>query len=871
MPVSDLRRWLLQHPGFQRQTDALIRSAVAREFPKIELAQPLAEHDWPYLLLCGSAFARSDKTDEQRVALRIADTCLQLDGTSDEERSAAAIILDTMANRRTITLAAERHLIPEDIEKNLPLPLRADFIRREAEDSIVGVDGIRFSVNRFQTEFWQACREVIWVSASAPTSAGKSFLLRAWVRDVFQMKPTARVVFIVPTRALIQEVADAFGQDQEAGELSNVVLHTLPLETAFNPKSGHLFVFTQERLHILLGRQLDFTFDGLIVDEAHKVGDGHRGVLLEQIVHECVRRSTSSKVIFAAPHAENPEYLLRDAPEGVSTKPVDREVSTVSQNLLIASQKPGNPLVWNVDYRDGEKALQIGSVNLSFRPTSESKRLTAVAFALRCSSGNLVYANGQADAEKFALQIADAYVEAGVESLEENPRIIELIKLVQKTVHRQYRLVDALKQGVAFHYGNMPLLVRLEIEALFRLNILRFLVCTSTLMEGVNLPCKVIFMRGPKKGRGQDAHLTPSDFWNLAGRAGRWGTEFQGSIVCIDPLKPNVWPVGPPLRRIRQRIQGTTESSLTDTGGLLKYVEDGFPIAEGLQHPAYDYAASFLLSVLARGDTLQAVPTTARLPQDQRDRLAIALTREIENFDLPRELIFRNPRVLPRAMMELRAYFRGLAPEQFAEHVPVLPESDDANMRYHKILAFINERLRGNLAASGAGTDKRLWQLAFLTVDWMCGRPLSLLIRTRERISAGNEGMPNKLPALIRGVMADVEEYARFKIPRFLRCYLDVLVVHAREANLSELVQDLPDLELWLELGVSVKTALSLMELGLSRTSAVELFESMTNSEMSSTEVLEWLRGRDLQTLDLPEIMKDEIRRVLARHISLKT
>jgi len=866
MPAINLRQWLLEQPGFQHQIDALILSAVAREFPKIALHQTPGDHDWPYLLLCASALARSDKTDEQRVALRIADTCLQMEGTTVEQRTAAAVVLDTMANRRTISLATARNLIPSDLEADLPLPLRADFIRREMEDSIAGIDAKRFFVNRFQSEFWEACKVVAWVSASAPTSAGKSFLLRAWVRELFRANHTSRAVFVVPTRALIQEVANAFAEDQETGELKDVVLHTLPLEANSDPDAGHLFVFTQERLHILLGRQPELTFDALIVDEAHKVGDGHRGVLLEQVVHECVRRSSKSKVIFAAPHADNPSYLLRDAPEGVSVKPVDREVSTVSQNLLFASQKRGDPMIWNLDYRESEKSLPVGAVTLEFRPIPESKRLTSVAFALRCSSGNLVYANGQADAEKYAEQIADAYRESGEEPLETHPRIVELVKLVQKTVHRQYRLIHALKQGVAFHYGNMPLLVRLEIEELFRLNILRFLVCTSTLMEGVNLPCKVIFLRGPKKGRGDEAYLTAADFWNLAGRAGRWGTEFQGSIVCVDALNPKVWPVGPPVRRVRQKIQGSTETSLSDAGGLLTYIESGFPPSDGLKHPEYDYAASFLLSVLAHGERLETVPTTARLPEGERMRLTATLEAEIAAFELPRDLIFRNPGVLPRSMMELLAYFRGLTPEQFAEHIPVLPESDDAVERYNRILTFINDRLRGNIAAAGAGTVKRLWQLAYLTVDWMRGRPLSVLIRTRESISARANGGVQNLPALIRGVMSDVEEYARFKIPRFLRCYLGVMKEHAHAANLGELVQNLPDLELWLELGVSVKTALSLMELGLSRTSAVELLEAMTNTEMSPAEVLAWLRDRDLETLDLPGIMKDEIRRVLIRH-----
>ena len=72
------------------------------------------------------------------------------------------------------------------------------------------------------------------------------------------------------------------------------------------------------------------------------------------------------------------------------------------------------------------------------------------------------------------------------------------------------------------------------------------LVCTSTLIEGVNLSCQTIVLRGPRKGIGHpmEAH----DFWNLAGRAGRWGDEFQGNIICIDPQNAQAWPDGVPER-----------------------------------------------------------------------------------------------------------------------------------------------------------------------------------------------------------------------------------------------------------------------------------------------------------------------------------
>ena len=91
MSLSTLRRWLLEQPSFEKRMDEVIRAGVLDEFPAIVPQSAVLEHDWPKLLLCGSALARSEIADEQRVALRIADTCLKLKSTSNEERAAAAV------------------------------------------------------------------------------------------------------------------------------------------------------------------------------------------------------------------------------------------------------------------------------------------------------------------------------------------------------------------------------------------------------------------------------------------------------------------------------------------------------------------------------------------------------------------------------------------------------------------------------------------------------------------------------------------------------------------------------------------------------------------------------------------------------------
>jgi hypothetical protein len=113
---------------------------------------------------------------------------------------------------------------------------------------------------------------------------------------------------------------------------------------------------------------------------------------------------------------------------------------------------------------------------------------------------------------------------------------------------------------------------------------------------------------------------------------------------------------------------------------------------------------------------------------------------------------------------------------------------------------------------------------------------------------------------VIRSVLDDVEQIARFEAPKYLACYLDVLRLHLRQQG-TPLVEiaDLPDISLMLELGVSRPTEVSLMSLGLSRTSAIALSEFIIDDALTPAQCLQWLGARDLETLDLPVLVRREI------------
>jgi hypothetical protein len=395
----------------------------------------------------------------------------------------------------------------------------------------------------------------------------------------------------------------------------------------------------------------------------------------------------------------------------------------------------------------------------------------------------------------------------------------------------------------------MPLLVRAEIERLFRDGALRYLVCTSTLLEGVNLPCRNLFVRGPKKGRGNP--MTPADFWNLAGRAGRWGKEFQGNIVCVDAQRAEIWPQ-PPVRREREPLSRVTDVVLDEPSRLDSYIANGAPAEQARADPLLESMFSYLAARVAQGRSLDGL---GMLSPEQASQLEATVRASLAIVEVDYSLVGRHAVIGPLAMQRLLDYFRHV------DHRLVtltLPESADAASSYAAALELCDRILGADF-----GGAKRQFALGILITDWMRGLPLAVMIMNRLRYLQG-AGREYKLPNVIREVMADIEQYARFHAPKFLACYRDVLAVHLREIGQPEDADQLPDVAMMLELGVSRETEVSLMALGLSRTTAVALSEFITADALTPLQALAWLREAGTVTFQLPVIVQREIDALLA-------
>ena len=93
--------------------------------------------------------------------------------------------------------------------------------------------------------------------------------------------------------------------------------------------------------------------------------------------------------------------------------------------------------------------------------------------------------------------------------------------------------------------------------------------------------------------------------------------------------------------------------------------------------------------------------------------------------------------------------------------------------------------------------------------------------------------------------------------------YLEVLYEVLKENGRKDILNNLSDIGLKIEMGVSNKTLLALTSLGISRSSAVLIFEFMLSGDLWIEEVVSWLREQDYDMFELPRAVKDEIKLVL--------
>lgn len=822
----------------------LLKSDVERHLPgrtNKEMTY-VADNIAGKLIAAASRLAFAPGVEERTIAYEIVTRVVEGQETKSVDIiMAAEHVLARLGNFPGRELLRRRYSISEQDQRFSLLDL--EDVAREAENSVEGSTRV---LTDFQHDLYDAMSESRSVSVSAPTSAGKSFVLTLDIIRRIKADPKASIVYVVPTRALIRQVMLRVIKDLHAADMTDVAVRCVPLPADRDTiKNGIVYVLTQERLMSLLHSD-----DGepwvttLLIDEAQGIRDDSRGILLQSAIDAVLARFPNVELYFASPLSKNPEYLLELFGRTQESRHFIEEHSPVSQNRILVSEVEGVSKAARFELLADDGRIDLGERQFD-HPFSGPKFQRLANFAKAVTpddSCTIIYADKSAYTER----IASALLTGSSEPAELDREIKEFIDFLSEHIHADYPLIKVLKHRVAFHYGPMPAIVRSRVEDLFEAGKLRFICCTSTLLQGVNLPARDIVIENPHRGK---KPMERSDFQNLAGRAGRLLQEFHGNVWC---LRPGEWEVKSFEGDRLQVISAAFENTLHDGGALIQKIMEG-KVARGSEQLAGAALGKLFSEFIKPG---KSILDSRYCNEGNFLTLSqtVAACQTIK-VTLPTGVFSRNATILPMRLQDLYEFLKGQS--DITQFMPILPHLTGS---YHRLL-LIFETVERHLEAV---THMSYKYHALIASQWIHGMPLKQMIEEKIAYEKKLEQFES-VGKSIRELTDTIESDLRYRYVKHLKAYNDVLAVVLMDTGHADLVDKLYPLHLYLECGASAPVALNLISLGLSRTTALLLNRKglAFPDDPTPEDCLNVLRNTNINSLGLPGLCLRELRDLL--------
>lgn len=330
------------------------------------------------------------------------------------------------------------------------------------------------------------------VVASAPTSFGKSLI----IDEIVASRRYTNVVVIQPTLALLDETRKRF---KKFDEHYHVVLSTSQLPSE---EKGNLFLFTAER--VVEYREFPH-IEFFVIDEFYKLSldrEDDRAITLNQAFYKLLKYTKHF-------------YLLG---------PSIRSVPTQAES--------GIPYHWFPSQFATVATEEIALAESLKKDTDEKRELLFKKLA-ELKEPTIIYCAAPGGASTLAKEFGNWTEQNGVEIREPTEEVKAMREWISDNISPRWCLNELLKKGIAFHHGALPRHLGSAIVDAFNDDdgSVRYLFCTSTLIEGVNTTAKNIILYDKKKGLRAIDYF---DFRNIAGRSGRMLKHFIGRVYKFE-------------------------------------------------------------------------------------------------------------------------------------------------------------------------------------------------------------------------------------------------------------------------------------------------------------------------------------------------
>lgn len=392
------------------------------------------------------------------------------------------------------------------------------------------------------------------VILSAPTSFGKSLIIDA----IISKKIFKNIVIIVPTIALIDETR------KRLNIFSNhykIITHPTQLK-----QENNVYILTQERA--IIDGFID-EVDFFVIDEFYKLSP-------QNLNYEDSRCDILNLAFYKLYKKCKHFYML--GPN------IDRLANNIEGSISYVFFKEEFPTVGTLVYRE----------------KGEATALNIYQIYLRNREQTLVYCNGP----KSIAKLADELISIKPR-VEKDNTIHNLCNWIKDTYHQDWSIIKYLQHGIGVHHARLPRSLAQFIVELFNAKKLDILLCTSTIIEGVNTSAKNVVMHEQKIGKNDLDYFT---FNNIAGRAGRMFKHFIGNVfIFSDPPQEKLPYVDIPV------ISQNSDTSINVLLGM-----DANDLSDSSYNKIakfYDDTNSFLIDTVKRNPQI-APESQLRLAED---------------------------------------------------------------------------------------------------------------------------------------------------------------------------------------------------------------------------------------------------------------
>ena len=376
----------------------------------------------------------------------------------------------------------------------------------------------------------------------APTSYGKTELILSMLKSCVGKN----FCIITPTKSLLAQTKMRIVAANIEG-VKKIVTHP---EMHNESDTSIIAVLTQERLLRLLRKSKTLSFDYVIVDEAHGLlSKENREILLASVIILLEKRNSKTIFKFLTP-------FLNEA-KNLKVRNTQYESQSFSVDEYIKTER-----FYFYDIKKGKLSFYDQFMD-DFYVISDAESSDEISFVeSHRADKNIVYLNKPIDIEEYAGRLSVLRDSIRSESIE------RACAAIAEYIHPQYNLIQYLKKGIIYHHGSVPESIRLYIEHLYSVACeINYVITSSTLLEGVNLPGERMFILDNKKGR---RLLSSPNFKNLIGRICRFGDIFNTGNPDMKKLEPEIYLINSKYCSLDANIQ----AFLSKVAKVDKSIED---------------------------------------------------------------------------------------------------------------------------------------------------------------------------------------------------------------------------------------------------------------------------------------------------------